>query len=105
MRRFSLKHYVDAQLNLNNFRVYIEYLNQPFNYTLQEQELKQLYDVYQRRAFKSGDIKALYKTLFIDVICENKETSIRDKLFKLFEEGFSTNEHLTKTYGEFANVR
>jgi hypothetical protein len=40
-------------------------------------------------------MKALYKSLLIDVICEDQEISITDKLLKLFEEGLSTNEHLT----------
>ncbi len=105
VRRFSLKYCVDANLFWEDFRAYIEYLSKPINYSPQDQDLQALYDIYQHRAFKSGDIKALYKVLLIDVICENKEISIRDKLFKLFEEGFSTHEHLVKTYGEFANGR
>ncbi|WP_066381917.1 AAA family ATPase [Anabaena sp. CA = ATCC 33047] len=105
VRRFSLKNYVDTTLEKDEFRAYIEYLSQPINYTPKDKELEQLYKVYKRRAFKTGDIKALYKSLLIDVICEYKETSITDKLLKLFKEGFSTNEHLTITYGEFANGR
>ncbi|UKO99097.1 AAA family ATPase [Nostoc sp. UHCC 0870] len=105
IRRFSLKYSVDANLCWDDFCVYIKYLSQPINYTPQEQDLKQLYDIYKRRAFKSGDIKTLYKNLLIDVICEDKEISIRDKLFKLFEESFSTDEHLNITYGEFTNGR
>ncbi len=105
VRRFSLKHFVDANLDWDDFRCYIEYLSRPIKYIPQDQDLEQLYDIYKGRAFKSGDIKALYKTLLIDVICEGKKISIRDNLFKLFKEGFSTSEHLAKTYGEFANGR
>jgi SpoVK/Ycf46/Vps4 family AAA+-type ATPase len=105
VRRFSLKHSVDANLSWSDFRAYVEYLSLPINYTPQEQDLQQLYELYKSRAFKSGDIKNLYKNLLIDVICGDKEVSLRDKLFKLFEEGFSTGEHLNITYGEFTNGR
>ena len=105
VRRFSLKHSVDASLCLDDFRAYIEYLSKPIHYAPQDEDLKQLYTIYQHRAFKSGDIKALYKELLIDVISENKDISVKDKLFKLFGEGFSTAEHLAKTYGESSNGR
>lgn len=105
VRRFSLKYSVDANLSWDDFRAYIEYLSKPINYSPQDQDLRQLFNIYQRRAFKSGDIKALYKALLIDVICKDEKISIKDKLLKLFEEGFSTNEHLAKTYGEFTNGR
>ncbi|WP_414566485.1 MULTISPECIES: AAA family ATPase [unclassified Anabaena] len=106
VRRFSLKYSVDANLNLGEFCAYIQYLSQPIDYIPQEQDLIQLYNVYKSRNFKSGDIKAIYKSLLIDVICEDKRNfSIKDKLFQLFEEGFSTDEHLNRTYGEFTNGR
>lgn len=60
VRRFSLKRSVDANLCLADFRAYIEYLSQPIGYNPQDQDLKQLYAVYEHRGFKSGDIKALY---------------------------------------------
>ncbi|ACK70742.1 AAA ATPase central domain protein [Gloeothece citriformis PCC 7424] len=105
VRRFSLKHSVDASLSWNDFCAYIEYLSKPINYVFQEHDLKQLYDGYKRRELKSGDIKAFYKEILIDVICKDEEVSIKDKLFSLFSEGFSTNEHLIKTYGEFVDDR
>lgn len=105
VRRFSLKRSVDANLSSEDFRAYIQYLSKPLEYSPQEKDLKELYDIYERRAFKSGDIKALYKALFIDVISEGEKNSIQDKLLKLFQEGFSTHEHLAKTYGEFAHGR
>lgn len=105
VRRFSLKYSVDASLSWHDFCAYIDYLSKPISYFPEEHDLKQLYDAYKQRDFKSGDIKAFYKELLIDVICENKEASIRDKLFSLFSEGFSTSEHLVKTYGEFADDR
>jgi len=105
VRRFSLKHSVDANLSRPDFCAYIEYLSKRINYCPQEHELKQLYDTYKQRKFKSGDIKAFYKELLIDVICGDKEVSIRDKLFHFFREGFSTSEHLAKTHGEFADDR
>lgn len=77
VRRFSLKHSVDASLSWHDFCAYIEYLSKPINYSPQKHDLKQLYDAYKQREFKSGDIKAFYKELLIDVICGNKEASIR----------------------------
>lgn len=103
VRRFSLKYSVDASLSFKDFSAYIKYLSKRINYSPQKRDLKSLYNIYEKREFKSGDIKAFYKELLIDFICENGNVSIRDKLFGLFSKGFSTNEHLAKTYGEFAD--
>jgi SpoVK/Ycf46/Vps4 family AAA+-type ATPase len=99
VRRFSLKYPVDPHLPWEDFCAYLEYLSKPISYSLQEKELEQLYAVYERRAFKAGDIKNIFKALLIDVICGEGKIPIKDSLLKLFEEGFSTDEHLAKTSG------
>jgi hypothetical protein len=101
VRRFSLKYSVDAYLSFDDFCAYIKYLSEPIRYSPDVQDLKRLYDCYKQRELKSGDIKAFYKEILIGVICNNEDFSIRDKLFSLFNDGFSTDEHLSRTYGEF----
>lgn len=110
VRRFSLKRLVDPELSIDDFFAYIKYLSEPIQYNPSEDELKQLYEVYRHRNFKPGDIKNVYKILFIDLICQDKTQSdreefIKDKLLNLFKEEFSTKEHLAGTYGGFANGR
>lgn len=110
VRRFSLKRLVDPELSIDDFFAYIKYLSEPIQYNPSEDELKQLYEVYRHRNFKPGDIKNVYKILFIDLICQDKTQSdreefIKDKLLNLFKEEFSTEEHLAGTYGGFANGR
>ena len=107
VRRFSLKYSVDANLKSNDFYRYLKYLGKPIEHNLQleVQEFNKLYDIYKSRAFKTGDLKAIYKILFIYIICVKKEISIKNKLFELFEQGFSTNEHLVTVNGEFTNGR
>ncbi|MEB3885503.1 ATP-binding protein [Lyngbya sp. CCY1209] len=110
VRRFSLKRLVDPELSIDDFFAYIKYLSKPIEYKPQEDELKQLYEVYRHRNFKPGDIKNVYKILFIDLICQDKnqpdrEQFIKDRLLKLFKEEFSTEEHLAGTYGGFTNGR
>jgi hypothetical protein len=78
-------------------------LNKPIKHNTKQEDLPKLYDIYQRRAFTAGDIKALYKVLLIDVICGDKDISISERLVELFEKGFSTGEHLNQTYRELSN--
>jgi len=66
--------------------------------------LQKLYGIYQRRAFTAGDIKALYKVLLIDVICGDQDISISERLVELFEQRFSTRQHLDKTYKELLDA-
>ncbi|MFB2897347.1 ATP-binding protein [Aerosakkonemataceae cyanobacterium BLCC-F50] len=102
VRRFSLKHPVDAKLSWNEFKFYLEYLNQPLKYNPQEEELNKLYQIYKHRELTTGDIKGFYKVLMVDVVCHDS-LSIKDKLIDLFEEGFSTRAHLSQTYKEYLN--
>lgn len=103
VRRFSLKHYVDPTLSWNEFKFYLGYLNKPIKYNPKEEDLHKLYDIYNRRAFTAGDIKGLYKNLLIHLVCPDREMSIDDRIFDLFENGFSTREHLTETSKELSN--
>ncbi|MFB2833918.1 AAA family ATPase [Floridanema evergladense] len=102
VRRFSLKHFVDAKLSWNEFKFYLEYLNQPLKYNPQEEELNKLYEIYKARELTTGDIKGFYKVLMVDVVC-NDNVSVKNRLINLFEEGFSTRAHLSQTYKEYLN--
>ncbi|XWK90960.1 MAG: ATP-binding protein [Phormidium sp.] len=102
VRRFSLKYYVDAKLSWNEFKVYLDYLNQPLKYNPQEEELNKLYEIYKDRELTTGDIKGFYKVLMVDVVC-NDNVSVKNRLINLFEEGFSTRAHLSQTYKEYLN--
>jgi SpoVK/Ycf46/Vps4 family AAA+-type ATPase len=104
VRRFSLKHYVDANLSWDEFKSYLDYLNQGIGYNPDQEDLQNLYEIYKRRSFATGDIKALYKVLLIDVVCGGKDISISERLIDLFEKGFSTDEHLNQTYKELFNA-
>lgn len=103
VRRFALKQHVDAHLSLEDFKSYIGYLNKPIKYKPHEEEMQKLYDIYNSRAFTTGDIKALYKILFVDVMCADITGNLLDRIIELFENGFSTRKHLTQTYSELAN--
>lgn len=103
VRRFSLKKSVDSILSLNKFKLYIEYLNKPINLKYSEKDIDELHEIYKRRAFTAGDIKALYKTLFIDFLCSDSSIFTQHRLIDIFERGFSTREHLTKASKELFN--
>ncbi|MGB3192424.1 MAG: AAA family ATPase [Limnoraphis sp.] len=104
VRRFTLKHHVNAQLSLDEFTAYLNYLNQEINYKFKPEDLIKFHKIYKNRGFTVGDIKNLYKILFIEVLCTKGELSIADRLLELFQQGFSTGEHLAKTYQEISNV-
>ena len=103
VRRFALKQSVDAHLSWNDFKVYLGYLNKPIKYNPNEEELQKLYDIYKSRNFTTGDIKALYKILFVDLMCSEISENLIDRIIELFEKGFSTRDHLAETYSELAN--
>lgn len=98
VRRFSVKHSVHASLSLAKFKAYIEYLNQPIKYNPTEKELHKLFDIYKSRVFTTGDIKAIYKVLFVDMMCDDSYDCRIERLVELFEKGFSTGEHLAESY-------
>ncbi|MEB3122166.1 MAG: AAA family ATPase, partial [Snowella sp.] len=98
VRRFSLKKNIDPQLNLDEFQSYLTYLNQSIKYEIKQDKVENLYKIYLNRQFTVGDIKALYKVLYLDLMCDNITVYKDDHLLKLFESGFSTKEHLSKTY-------
>jgi SpoVK/Ycf46/Vps4 family AAA+-type ATPase len=103
VRRFTLKQSIDAHLSWNDFKAYLGYLNKPIKYRPNEEELQKLYAIYNSRSFTTGDIKALYKILFVDVMCADISGNLLDKIVELFEQGFSTRDHLAETYSELAN--
>ncbi|MBD1908156.1 ATP-binding protein [Funiculus sociatus GB2-A5] len=103
VRRFSLKHFVDSSLSWDDFKAYLSYLNKPIKYNPQEEDLHKLYNIYKHRAYTGGDIKALYKVLLIDIVCADRDISITDRLFDLFENGFSSREHLAQKFKELCN--
>lgn len=104
VRRFTLKQSVDAQLSWDDFKSYLGYLNEPINYKPNEKELQKLYDIYKSRELTTGDIKGLYKVLFVDVTCANISVNMPDRLVELFEKGFSTHDHLVKLSEELSNA-
>jgi SpoVK/Ycf46/Vps4 family AAA+-type ATPase len=104
VRRFALKQSVDAHLSWDDFNSYLGYLNKPIKYQPNEEELQKLYEIYKSRDFTTGDIKALYKILFVDVTCANISVNMIDRLVELFEKGFSTRDHLVKVSEELSNA-
>lgn len=104
VRRFALKQSVDAHLSWNDFKLYLGYLNKPIKYKPNEGELQKLYDIYKCRNFTTGDIKALYKVLFIDVMCTDSSVNLIDRLVELFEKGFSTRDNILKASEELSNA-
>ena len=103
VRRFSLKHSVDAKLSWDDFKSYLEYLNKPIDYNPKEEDLQKLYQIYKRRAFTTGDIKSLDKVLFFEEVCTDKSINTNNRLIELLENGFSTCDHLAENYKELFN--
>jgi hypothetical protein len=90
-------------LSWDDFKSYLGYLNKPIRYNPTEAELQKLYDIYESRHFTTGDIKALYKILFVDLICVDISGNPLNKLVELFEKGFSTHDHLAIAFEELSN--
>ena len=93
-RLFALKKSVDFNFSWEDFRTYVDYLNKPLNFTLQEEQTHNLYVIYQRRAFTVGDIKNLYQCLLVDFLCADSSIYMQERLVEIFENGFSNREHL-----------
>ena len=104
VRRFSFKSSVNPCLSWLEFKAYMGYLNQPIQHISSEEELQKLYSIYQERGFTVGDIKALYQTLIIDILCNSKNNPTSERLICMFNQGFSSQEHLHKTTKEVLNV-
>lgn len=103
VRRFALKQAVDARLSWHDFKSYLDYLNKPIKYEPKEEDIKKLYDIYNKCDYTTGDIKSLYKVLFFEAMCAEEVVSMKDRIFELFEKGFSTRQHLAETYKELSN--
>lgn len=100
VRRFSLKYLVNATLSLEEFKNYLTYLNRTINHVLEDKDIQKLYKYYGQRSLTLGDIKAFYRILFVNSLHPDKKTSITNKMFELFETGFSSNEHIIETRKE-----
>ncbi|MBD2778964.1 ATP-binding protein [Iningainema tapete] len=103
VRRFSLKRSVDSSLSREEFKLYVDYLNQPLKVTLTEKEADKLYAIYQQREFTVGDIKSLYKDLLVDKLCADSSIYMQERLVEVFEKGFSTHQHLKDVFKELSN--
>ena len=103
VRRFSVKKAVNFKLSLEDFKLYLDYLSKPLEFTLNLEEISKLYDIYQHRSFSLGDIKSLYQCLLVDVLCDDTSIYKEQRLVEIFENGFSTGEHLKKTSKELLN--
>jgi SpoVK/Ycf46/Vps4 family AAA+-type ATPase len=104
VRRFSLKSSVNPCLSWLEFKAYIGYLNQPIQHISLEEELQELYSIYKERSFTVGDIKAVYQTLAIDILCNSNNNATSEQILSMFRQGFSSNEHLYKIPKELLNV-
>lgn len=101
VRRFCLKYSIDnIDIDFEEFKSLLLYLGEPLGLNLNENDLVALYEIFSKRRFTVGDIKSLYRELFI---VKKFQTCLNSKIFSLFEEGFSTREHLTKCSKEFSN--
>ena len=101
VRRFSLKRFVYVKLSEEEFKNYIEYLSQPLNWHIKNENMQKLYTIYKQRSFTTGDIKSICKVLFLDVLCMGESVNIDDRAVELFEREFSTCEHLNGIYQDF----
>jgi SpoVK/Ycf46/Vps4 family AAA+-type ATPase len=103
VRRFSLKKEMQPKLNLDSFKKYLNYLGSKIKYCPSSEILEKLYNIYQERRLTAGDVKTLYKEIYIDFLCKNLEQSlIEQRVLELFQKGFSTCEHLVRTREELA---
>lgn len=100
VRRFSVKQSINSTLCLQEFNNYLKYLSIPIKYNIGDKDIEKLYPIYLQRKFTIGDVKALYKEIYIDYLCDNLLDDILEKLNFLFSNGFSTGEHLLKTQKE-----
>lgn len=94
VRRFSLRKHIDANLSFDAFCEYLRYLTEPLNYKLNDDLLDELFEIYQRRPLKTGDIKSIFKNLYIESIAFEDNFLLKDRLKKSLESSFSTEEHL-----------
>lgn len=101
VRRFSVKKSINATLCPQEFNNYLKYLSIPIKYNIEDEDIENLYPIYLQRNFTIGDVKALYKEIYVDYLCHNLlGDHILEKLNGLFSNGFSTGEHLLKTQKE-----
>lgn len=104
VRRFSIKEQVKGELSLQEFQVYLNLLSSPLGLLINHEDNNKLFEIYKNRKFTPGDIKCLFKLIYIDFRCQNmSEESVVSRIFELFETGFSTYEHLSKNYQESRN--
>jgi len=98
VRRFSVKRSVEAKFSLELFENFINYLNKPMQYTTSREKAEKLFSIYHQRLLTPGDIKSIYKNLFLDSFNNNfSKDDLDKKIVDLFEKEFSTGEHLQKS--------
>jgi len=104
VRRFSLKQEMQPTLDYNSFKDFVIYLNNMVGCKIDDRgEIENLYKLYQDRQMTAGDIKNVYKEIYIDSVCQKIDNQdISEKIISLFKKGFSTGEHLAKTKEELA---
>lgn len=105
VRRFSLKQEMQPTLDKDSFEKFVKYLNDLIDYKIEKKVIEELYNLYQNRQMTAGDVKNIYKEIYIDSVSGklNNNEDISDKTISLFKERFSTGEHLAKTKEELAN--
>lgn len=108
VRRFSLKQEMQPTLDQESFKDFVTYLSHLIDCLIDTEVIKQLYDIHKNRQMTAGDVKNIYKEIYIDSVCnkmDNKEVDnkeVSEKIISLFKKGFSTGEHLAKTKEELA---
>lgn len=94
LRRFSIQKQVDVHLSFEGFCKYLRYLSKPLNQTLSHKLLQEMFKIYESRNFKTGDIKYVFKSIYIDSLTSEHQLSLEESLKKSMQTSFSTGEHL-----------
>lgn len=103
VRRFSLKQEMQPTLDNDSFKQFVIYLSNLVDFRIDGEVIESLFNIYKDRQMTAGDIKNVYKEIYINSVChEIDNQEISEKIISLFEKGFSTGEHLAKTKEELA---
>lgn len=84
VRRFSVKKAVKFELSLEDFKLYLDYLSKPLEFSLKLDEICNLYKIYKLRSFTLGDIKSLYQCLLVDILCAETDIYKQQRLVEIF---------------------
>lgn len=94
LRRFAMQKEVNVDLSFEVFCKYLHYLSKPLNQTLSQESLREMFKIYKRRDFRTGDIKSVFRSIYIDSIASERQISLEESLTKSMQTSFSTGEHL-----------